>query len=151
MFKMVDKLLVVSSEPITSYLNSGMDFNEITGDLTLYDMGHSMFYILRDGKAGSPSKQKDNIPLGVLKDIDPVKSCIRLEKSDIVVTYTDGIPEQCNISNESFGEQKLLSLVMKYRNSALNHIHDIVSDQIKAWRLGNAQGDDMSLLLLKVK
>lgn len=128
-----------------------MDFNEITGDLTLYDMGHSMFYILRDGKAGSPSKQKDNIPLGVLKDIDPVKSCIRLEKSDIVVTYTDGIPEQCNISNESFGEQKLLSLVMKYRNSALNHIHDIVSDQIKAWRLGNAQGDDMSLLLLKVK
>jgi serine phosphatase RsbU (regulator of sigma subunit) len=72
-------------------------------------MGHSMFYILRDGKAGSPSKQKDNIPLGISKDTVPVKSSIKLEKGDIVISYTDGIPEQCNMSNESFGEQKLVS------------------------------------------
>lgn len=128
-----------------------MELNEITGDLTVYDMGHSMFYILREGKAGTPSKQKENLPLGITKDITPVKSSIRLEKGDFIVLYTDGLPEQCNISNESFGEQKILSLVMKYRNSALNQVQDIISDQLKAWRLGNAQGDDMSLLLLRVK
>lgn len=128
-----------------------MELNEITGDLTVYDMGHSMFYILREGKAGTPSKQKENLPLGITKDITPVKSGIRLEKGDFIVLYTDGLPEQCNISNESFGEQKILSLVMKYRNSALNQVQDIISDQLKAWRLGNAQGDDMSLLLLRVK
>ncbi len=128
-----------------------MEFNENTGELTVYDMGHSMFYILREGKAGTPSKQKENFPLGITKNITPVKSCITLEQGDFIVSYTDGLPEQCNISNESFGEQRILSLVMKYRNSALEQVQDIISDQLKAWRLGNAQGDDMSLLLLRVK
>jgi sigma-B regulation protein RsbU (phosphoserine phosphatase) len=128
-----------------------MEFNENSGELTVYDMGHSMFYILRDGKAGSPSKQRENIPLGILKDAVPVKSGIKLEKGDIIISYTDGIPEQCNMSNESFGEQKLLSLVMKYRNSDLNQIQGIIADEVNSWRIGNAQGDDMSLLLLRVK
>ncbi len=86
-----------------------------------------------------------------MKDAVPVKSGIKLEKGDIIISYTDGIPEQCNMSNESFGEQKLLSLVMKYRNSDLNQIQGIIADEVNSWRIGNAQGDDMSLLLLRVK
>ncbi|HPJ44049.1 MAG TPA: SpoIIE family protein phosphatase [Spirochaetota bacterium] len=128
-----------------------MEFDENSGELTVYDMGHSMFYILRDGKAGTPSKQKENIPLGILKGAEPVKSCIRLEKGDVIISYTDGFPEQCNMSNESFGEQKLLSIVLKYRNSELIQVQRIIADEVNSWRIGNAQGDDMSLLLLRVK
>lgn len=128
-----------------------LEFNESDGEISVYDMGHSMFYILRNGKAGTPARQKDNIPLGIVKDITPVKSGIKLETGDMVVSYTDGFPEQGNIANDSFGEQKLLSLVMKYRNKELRHIQDIVYDEVKAWRNGNAQGDDMSLLLLRFK
>ena len=55
------------------------------------------------------------------------------------------------MSNESFGEQKLLSIVLKYRNSELIQVQRIIADEVNSWRIGNAQGDDMSLLLLRVK
>ncbi len=128
-----------------------LEFNESSNELAVYDLGHSMIYVIREGKAGSPSRHRDNIPLGVLDEITPVKALIRLEEGDVVVAYTDGLPEQGNISGEEFGEQRILSLVQKYRKSPPARIHDIMYEEIRTWRIGNAQGDDMSILLLRVK
>jgi len=128
-----------------------IEFDSATGELGVYDMGHSMFYVLREGKAGSPANHEENLPLGIRKDINPVKAMIKLWEGDLVVSYTDGFPEQTNLGNEPFGERKVLSLAMKYRNSGLKQIQDILYDEIRAWRAGNAQGDDMSLLLLRYR
>nr|HOP65370.1 PP2C family protein-serine/threonine phosphatase [Spirochaetota bacterium] len=128
-----------------------IEFDSETGELGVYDMGHSMFYVLREGKAGSPANHEENLPLGIRKDINPVKAMIKLWEGDLVVSYTDGFPEQTNLGNEPFGERKVLSLAMKYRNSGLKQIQDILYDEIRAWRAGNAQGDDMSLLLLRYR
>lgn len=127
------------------------EFNDATGEMSFYDMGHSMFYIIRDGKARKLSGDKENIPLGVLKGNPPVRSTVKLQPGDLIVLYTDGFPEQCDAANRCFGENRLLSLVMKYRNAGLQGIKEILYDELKAWRVGNAQGDDMSLLLLRFR
>ncbi len=126
-----------------------IDFNEITGELDLYDMGHSMVYLLKEGTAAQASANNDNLPLGIKKELVPVKAKLRLGQGDMLLSYTDGLPEQINLADKCFGEQKILSLAMKYRKSAIEQIKNIVFEELKSWRFGNAQGDDMSLLIMK--
>jgi len=128
-----------------------IEFDESTGKLEVYDMGHSMLYILKNDRAVSFSKCSNNLPLGVMSEISPARMSIKLESGDLLLSYTDGFPEQNNIANECFGEQRVLSLALKYRNSGLKQIKNIIFDEVKSWRFGNAQGDDMSLLMVEYK
>ena len=128
-----------------------LEFDEVSGELSIFDLGHSMIYLIRDGRAGSPSRHKDNVPLGVLEHIAPVKAVLQPVEGDVVVSFTDGLTEQGNLAGEEFGEQRILSLVQKYRKSPLAQIHDIMYEEIRSWRIGNAQGDDMSMLLFRLK
>jgi len=128
-----------------------IEINELTGATAIYDMGHSMIYMLRDGKALSFINHKKNFPLGIQKDITPVVSETVFGSGDFLISYSDGFPEQCNIGNEMFGEQRVLSIAMKYRNSSLKQIKDILYEELKTWRFGQAQSDDMSLLMIKYR
>jgi len=125
-----------------------IDIDESTGETKIYDMGHSMIYMLKDKKAHSFENHPRNIPLGIQKNITPVVSTIRLEDGDFLISYSDGFPEQSNMSNERFGEPRLLSLAMKYRKNNLKQIRDILYEELKTWRFGQAQSDDMSLLII---
>ncbi|PKL17265.1 MAG: hypothetical protein CVV49_11890 [Spirochaetae bacterium HGW-Spirochaetae-5] len=128
-----------------------IEIDESTGETAIYDMGHSMIYMLRDGKARSFGNHKENFPLGIQNDIKPVISETVLGSGDFLISYSDGFPEQCNNGNEMFTEQRVLSIAMKYRNNELKQIKDILYEELKTWRFGQAQSDDMSLLMIKYK
>ena len=128
-----------------------IEIDESTGETAIYDMGHSMIYMLRDGKARSFGNHKENFPLGIQNDIKPVISETVLGSGDFLISYSDGFPEQCNNGNEMFTEQRVLSIAMKYRNNELKQIKDILYEELKTWRFGQAQSDDMSLLLIKYR
>lgn len=128
-----------------------IEIDELTGETSIYDMGHSMVYLLRDGKARTFGNHKENFPLGIQNDINPVISETALGRGDFLISYSDGFPEQCNNGNEMFGEQRVLSIAMKYRNNELKQIKDILYEELKTWRFGQAQSDDMSLLMIKYK
>lgn len=126
-----------------------IDFNGQEEYLDVYDMGHSMIYLFRNGKVFSPFSNNNNLPLGIKKEIVPVKSRMKPMSEDLVLSYTDGFPEQNNLADEEFGERRLLSIVMKHRDSDPEKIKNMVIEELKKWRLGNSQGDDMSLLIMK--
>ena len=128
-----------------------IDINESTGEIEIYDMGHSMIYIFREKKVISFESHSKNFPLGIQKEIEPVASEFRMESGDMLISYSDGFPEQSNLQNVRFDEPGILSLAMKYRNSSLKQIKDILYEELKTWRFGQAQDDDMSLLLIKYK
>lgn len=128
-----------------------IEFNGQEEYLDVYDMGHSMIYLFRNGKVFSPFSSNNNLPLGVKKEIVPAKSRMKPMTEDLILSYTDGFPEQNNLSDEEFGERRLLSIVMKHRHNDPEIIKNILLDEVKDWRLGNSQGDDMSLLVMKYK
>ncbi len=126
-----------------------IEVNELTGSMDVYDMGHSMAYIVRDEGVISLAGHDDNFPLGIRRELSPVKSHVSLSRGELLLLYSDGFPEQADIAGRAFGEKKILSLAVKYRNSALAQIRDILFDELRSWRIGNAQDDDMSLLMLR--
>ncbi len=126
-----------------------IELNETTGVTVVYDMGHSMIYLLKNKKAVILNNNTENFPLGIQKSINPAASEIKLETGDILISYSDGFPEQNNIANERFDEPRILSLVTKYIKSDLSQIKEILYEELKTWRFGQAQSDDMSLLMIK--
>lgn len=127
-----------------------IELDESTGRMNIYDMGHSMIYIIRDNRAAAPDKC-GNMPLGITKEVTPSRAEVTLGSGDMVLSYTDGLPEQNNLLKENFGEERILSLVTKYRNSGLDRIINIVFEEIKSWRFGNSQEDDISMLILRYR
>ncbi len=128
-----------------------IEIDETTGKTYIYDMGHSMIYMLKTGKIYGFESHPSNLPLGIQKGIKPVSSETVLGRDDFLVSYSDGFPEQSNVTNEMFGESRLLNIIKKYRNSELPQIKDIIYEELKTWRFGHAQSDDMSLLMIKYK
>jgi sigma-B regulation protein RsbU (phosphoserine phosphatase) len=126
-----------------------IDIDESTGTAGIYDMGHSMIYMLKDGKVRGFKSHHDNLPLGIKENIIPSISELRMGSGDFLISYSDGFPEQVSSSGEMFGESRLLTLAMKYKNSALTQVKDILYEELKTWRFGQAQGDDMSLLMIR--
>jgi sigma-B regulation protein RsbU (phosphoserine phosphatase) len=126
-----------------------IDIDESTGEIGVYDMGHSMIYLFKDGKVRGFKSHHDNLPLGIKENITPSISELRMGSGDFIITYSDGFPEQVSGTGEMFGESRLLTLAMKYKNSALMHVKDILYEELKTWRFGQAQSDDMSLLMIK--
>lgn len=126
-----------------------IELDDSTGELQIYDMGHSMAHIIIEGRALSLGLQNGNFPLGISGSIKPVAEERSMNKGELLVVYTDGFHEQKNIAVESFGEERLLSLAVKYSGRSLADIRNILYDELKTWRFGNAQDDDMSLLLVK--
>lgn len=128
-----------------------IEIDESNGKIKVYDMGHSMIYILEDNKVHHMESHAGNYPLGIMEYIEPSLSETSLAAGDLLISFSDGFPEQNSNTNEMFGEQRLLSLAMKYHNSSLKQIKDIIFEELKTWKFGQAQSDDMSLLMLKYK
>lgn len=128
-----------------------IDIDELTGIARVYDMGHSMVYLIKGRKINRIESSSNNFPLGIDRFIEPSFYEVRLESGDLLLSYSDGFPEQNSIANERFGELRLISLVIKYYNFSLKQIKNILYEELKTWRFGHAQGDDMSLLMLKYK
>lgn len=128
-----------------------IDLNESTGEAEIYDMGHSMIYMLKSNKVHSFENHSENFPLGIQKDLKPSVSRIKMESGNFIISYSDGFPEQNNNANERFGEPRLIFLARKYQNSSLKQIKDILYEEVKTWRFGHAQSDDMSLLMIRYK
>jgi sigma-B regulation protein RsbU (phosphoserine phosphatase) len=127
------------------------EVDELDFKIRLFDMGHSFLYILRDGRLYAPSTSKENMPLGVLPEIEPEEVLIKIKSGDMIIAFSDGLIEQTNISGEPFGQQRVLSFVSRYRNTPPEKIWKLIHSDFESWRMGNSQSDDVSMLIMKIK
>jgi len=128
-----------------------IEFNEITGDMFIYDMGHSLIYLKKENKIVRIKTADENFPLGIVEDVNPVKKIYSIQPGEILISVTDGIIEQTDINNNDFGEERFSTIIMKYHNKELTRIKEDVYRSIKEFKFGQTQVDDMTLFLLRYR
>jgi len=74
----------------------------------------------------------------------------RLAPGDIVVIYTDGVTEAVNAAGEMFGDDRLVSLVAASASLSADEIKGRVLGEVVAFTSGLPQGDDITLIVLKM-
>lgn len=126
-------------------------FNSSTGEVKIYDMGHSLLYLMKNDRVFQLKSPRGNIPLGIETDINPESKTLSLSEEDILISISDGVIEQNNYRGEPYGEKRLISTVSRYRSLDTTSIKNAILKDISGHRHGQAQGDDMSIMLLRYR
>lgn len=70
-----------------------------------------------------------------------------LDHGDLLVLYSDGIPEAANTDEEQFGEQRMAEILMENKDKSAREIKDCVLDAVSQHCQGMEQGDDITLVV----
>ncbi len=112
--------------------------------------GHNPPLLLRNNAV--KRLDKGGIILGVMKTVDPyIFEEADLHKDDVLVMFTDGVSEAMNNQEEEFGEDRLEEVAFAHKKNSAGEILDGIKQEVQNFTQGNAQSDDITMIILKVR
>lgn len=121
-----------------------------TGLLRYVNAGHNPPLIKRNGKYFEYICTKPNFILAGMENIKYKANEIQLLPGDEIFLYTDGVTEATNISDELFGNDRLLESINENKNLTVNKLCNKVKIDVDNF-VGNAlQFDDITMLAVKL-
>ncbi|MCF8241141.1 MAG: SpoIIE family protein phosphatase [Melioribacteraceae bacterium] len=121
------------------------------GRLSFARCGHNPLYISRDGKMTPYTP--NGIGLGLdfgSKFSDNLKEMeIKLNNDDIIILYTDGIPESKNTDMDDFGYERFERVILENKNKTLDEISTEIMQRVSVFSEQKAQHDDITLVIFK--
>lgn len=109
--------------------------------------GHCAGLVVRDGGKIDWLKPT-SVPIGLFPDTQFPSEDLQLQPGDRLVLYSDGVSEAANANKDRFGEERLAEYVKGARQLTVLELHDGLMDAISAFTEGEAQSDDLTLLVI---
>lgn len=119
---------------------------------TFSNAGHPSFYLIRNTENEVIQLTAKGKPLGLFSHQSYAEEIVNIQPKDKILLYTDGIFDLLNAEGESFGEERLKSLLWEYRFHNLQDLSSILQDSL--FRFSNGwkhQMDDLSFLMVEIK
>ena len=89
-----------------------------------------------------------NLPLGILEETGYEQYSLRLSPGDLVVAYSDALPEATDADGRVLGEEGLLGIVRTLDGNEPQTLGARIEERVRAFRGGGASDDDMTTLVL---
>ena len=119
-----------------------------TGLLTYVNAGHNPPLVVNSAGAVKSELKPTGPAVGLFPFLDFDSQQLTFEPGDLLMTFTDGVPEARGPDGEFFGEERLLSLLQEPASSAstlLDRVEASLQDH-----LGDAeQSDDVTMLAVR--
>jgi phosphoserine phosphatase RsbU/P len=120
------------------------------GEFTYVNAGHNLPILVRTS-GGIETLTTKSVLLGAFDFVEYKSKQTRLAPGDVVVIYTDGVTEAVNTANEMYGEERLEQLVKECSILGAEQIKQRILDEVIGFTRGLPQGDDITLIVLKMK
>ena len=149
-FKIANNKLCENNETgmfVTAWLGI-LDLN--TGLLQYVNAGHPPPLIKHNGRPFEFLCSNTNFILGRIDNITYKVNEIQLSLRDEIFLYTDGVTEATNVSNELFGEDRLLESVNEKNNLTVNELCSKVKSDVDKFVKDALQFDDITMLAIKI-
>jgi serine phosphatase RsbU (regulator of sigma subunit) len=119
-----------------------------TGELEYSNAGHEN--ILRIDSEGIITElgNHERMALGFYKNSEYISEKTKLNKGDLLVFFTDGIPDSRSPEKEFYGEERFKKLLKNNRNKTPSEICNIVIEDVKDFENNNLY-DDITLMTFK--
>jgi serine phosphatase RsbU (regulator of sigma subunit) len=101
------------------------------------------------GKRGVLRLETGGMVVGALEQTMFDEQALQLEPGDLLVAYSDGVTEARNADGDEFGEERLLACVKAKTGLAPSELLECVFQAVHQFSAGTAQGDDLTLLVLR--
>jgi serine phosphatase RsbU (regulator of sigma subunit) len=122
----------------------------LTGELVYANAGHNPPYLFspRNGnsvKGLSPT----GMPIGVQEEAVWTRASLRIEPGDVLVIYTDGIPDALNNAGQFFKEKQLVEVARLHLGKPAQDMQTAIVGAVQEFVGSAQQFDDITLLVLK--
>jgi sigma-B regulation protein RsbU (phosphoserine phosphatase) len=122
--------------------------NTNTHNLSYCNAGHEIPFVF-SGEGEPQRLETGGMALGVMDEFPYQCDAVTLNPGDLLVVYSDGIPDATNEFDHPFGEDKLIALIREYRDRPVVSIIDGIIDAVKSHEGNMEQLDDLTLVLVK--
>ena len=134
------------SEKYATFFCGILDFQ--SHEINFSNAGHNNpIFITNKGKI--KRLQTIGIVLGFLDDFEFSESKIKIEKSDTLVVFSDGISEAMDDNEEEFDEHRLLKIISENKNKNAQEITNLIIESVNNFAGDMPQSDDMTLVVIK--
>ena len=89
--------------------------------------------------------------IGLFDGLSYEEGGVALQPGDVLVAFTDGVPEAQNAAEEEFGDVRLKELLTKIAHLDAQEIAARLLAELKAWIQDASQYDDLTFIVLKVR
>ncbi len=89
--------------------------------------------------------------IGLLEGLSYDEGGVALEPGDVLVAFTDGVPEAQNPAEEEFGDERLKGLLKQIAHLDAKDIAARLLSELKAWIQDASQYDDLTFIVMKVR
>ena len=133
-------------------LRMSLNIAHINGNiLKLSSAGMPPFYIYRSASKQTEEILNPGLPLGSFHVTTYEKTTTHLEKNDVLVMLSDGMPEAPNREGVMYNYDKLLDAITRYGKETPEKIIEKLMEEADMWLEGNRNPDDITLLVFKKK
>jgi len=121
--------------------------NEIT--LSSAAMPPIYFYNAKEGLLEEFSN--NGLPLGSLRNEEYVLEKRKFREGDVLVQFSDGLPEAPNLAGDLYDYDRLKSLIQNSCHLSAKEIIDTLVKSVDEWMQGQSNPDDITLVVTKKK
>ena len=123
--------------------------NTKTGAIEYSAGGHFPPYIVRAGGTIECAPAVGGMVLGILPDGKYESGHATLEPGDLMVLYSDGVPEAANDRDEFYGDERLAAALGSAAGGDEKAAIAAVVDSVRGFAAGHRQSDDITLVAVR--
>jgi predicted permease len=121
--------------------------------LRYVNAGHNPPYVLRVDGASTVVEElpAGGTVIGMFPQACYEEGIVDLRPGDVLMVFTDGVPEALNPGDEEYGEERLKCVLRQVVSLPVGDMISRISAELKNWIQDAAQYDDLTCVLMKVK
>jgi len=137
-------------EEVARYATMFLGILDREGHFDFINAGHPSPFLLRRGSIDEPFSD-GSFPVGLMPDAEYSASRVKLQPSDTLVLFSDGVTEAMDPDLNLYGGPRLREVLSDLHEAALDHVQNTVLASIEAFTRGAEQADDITLLLVRYR
>jgi sigma-B regulation protein RsbU (phosphoserine phosphatase) len=127
--------------------------------LRYVNAGHNPPYLFRAGRRSTADAASAEIEqlsvggtvVGMFPEMGYEEATVELYPGDVLLVFTDGVPEAHNPENDEFGDDRLQQLLRQTAHLPADEISARISAAMKDWIRDAEQYDDLTFIVMKVR
>jgi serine phosphatase RsbU (regulator of sigma subunit) len=117
------------------------------GRVTYVNAGHNPPMLI--GADGIHELSSENLPIGMFGNAEYTETTLDIACGDSLVMYTDGVTEASDCNDDMFGEDRLKDFLAPCRGHSVDQLRDSLLQAVKAFTTGEAQSDDITVVVAR--
>jgi predicted permease len=124
--------------------------------LRYVNAGHNPPYLFRAGRHSTADAVIEPLTVGgtivgMFPEMAYEEATVELSAGDVLLVFSDGVPEAHNPEHEEFGEERLQQLLRQSAHFPADEISARISAAMKNWIHDAEQYDDLTFIVMKVR